>query len=148
MEKSEALTDLDGGGGRYALRKLPEVTLAFWIMKIAATTLGETAGDLFAQTLKLGYFLTTIALFLIFVVTLLVQLRSRRYNPFFYWTVILSTSMAGTTMSDFMNRDASTKYLSNGATSLGWGPRAWASATPPALRFSSRSSSPSSRSGS
>ncbi|TSB31470.1 hypothetical protein FNJ62_06065 [Streptomyces benahoarensis] len=92
-------------------------------MKIAATTLGETAGDLFAQTLKLGYFLTTVVLFLIFVVTLAVQLRSRRYNPFFYWTVILSTSTAGTTMSDFMNRDASAKYLSGGATSLGWGPQ-------------------------
>jgi uncharacterized membrane-anchored protein len=109
--------------GASVMKKLPEVTLAFWIMKIAATTLGETAGDLFAQTLKLGYFLTTILLFLVFVVTLVVQLRSRRYNPFFYWTVILSTSMAGTTMSDFMNRDASARYLSDGATSLGWGPQ-------------------------
>jgi uncharacterized membrane-anchored protein len=105
------------------MKKLPEVTLVFWVMKIAATTLGETAGDLFAQTLRIGYFLTTIILFLMFVVTLVVQLRSRRYNPFFYWTVILSTSMAGTTMSDFMNRDASAKFLSNGATSLGWGPQ-------------------------
>jgi uncharacterized membrane-anchored protein len=52
-----------------------------------------------------------------------VQLRSRRYKPFFYWTVILSTSTAGTTMSDFVKRDASTKYLANGATSLGWGPQ-------------------------
>ncbi|MDQ0933286.1 COG4705 family protein [Streptomyces turgidiscabies] len=124
MEKSEILTDLDvAGTTKSVMKKLPEVTLAFWIMKIAATTLGETAGDLFSQTLKLGYFLTTIALFLIFVVTLVVQLRSRRYNPFFYWTVILSTSMAGTTMSDFMNRDASATFLSNGATSLGWGPQ-------------------------
>ncbi|MFI2202417.1 hypothetical protein ACH47Z_16880 [Streptomyces sp. NPDC020192] len=105
------------------MKKLPEVTLAFWIMKIAATTLGETAGDLFSQTLGLGYFLTTIALFLVFVVTLVIQLSSKHYNPFFYWTVILSTSMAGTTMSDFMNRDASAKYLSGGATSLGWGPQ-------------------------
>ncbi|MEU6505438.1 hypothetical protein [Streptomyces sp. NPDC046942] len=105
------------------MKKLPEVTLAFWIMKIAATTLGETAGDLFSQTLKLGYFLTTIALFLVFVVTLVIQLRAKRYNPFFYWTVILSTSMAGTTMSDFMNRDASAQYLAPGATSLGWGPQ-------------------------
>ncbi|MGW2718448.1 COG4705 family protein [Streptomyces sp. NPDC001492] len=122
--ESTVLTDLDAAAGRRdVLKKLPEVTLAFWIMKIAATTLGETAGDLFSQTLKLGYFLTTIALFLVFVVTLVVQLRSRRYNPFFYWTVILSTSMAGTTMSDFMNRDASAKYLSGGATSLGWGPQ-------------------------
>ncbi|MFJ3337479.1 hypothetical protein [Streptomyces sp. NPDC086766] len=127
MEKSEVLTDLDvAGTSRTAgsvMKKLPEVTLAFWIMKIAATTLGETAGDLFAQTLRLGYFLTTVALFLIFVVTLVVQLRSSRYNPFCYWTVILSTSMAGTTMSDFMNRDASARYLSDGATRLGWGPQ-------------------------
>ena len=57
------------------------------------------------------------------MVTLVVQLRSKRYNPFFYWAVILSTSMAGTTMSDFMNRDASGTYLSNGAASLGWGPQ-------------------------
>ncbi len=127
MEKPEVVTDLDVAGTSSTTtsvrKKLPEVTLAFWIMKIAATTLGETAGDLFAQTLKLGYFLTTVALFLVFVVTLVVQLRSSHYNPFFYWTVILSTSMAGTTMSDFMNRDASARYLSNGATKLGWGPQ-------------------------
>ncbi|MET7703290.1 hypothetical protein [Streptomyces sp. NPDC005485] len=124
MEKPDILTDLDvASTTRSVMKKLPEVTLAFWIMKIAATTLGETAGDLFAQTLKLGYFLTTIALFVLFVVTLVVQLRSRRYNPCLYWTVILSTSMAGTTMSDFMNRSADAKYLSGGATSLGWGPQ-------------------------
>ncbi|MEU1199776.1 hypothetical protein ABZ446_26610 [Streptomyces sp. NPDC005813] len=125
MEKPEVLNGADAASmsTTAVMKKLPEVTLAFWIMKIAATTLGETAGDLFAQTLRLGYFLTTIALFAIFVVTLVVQLRSRRYNPFFYWTVILSTSMAGTTMSDFMNRDASARYLSGGATSLGWGPQ-------------------------
>ncbi|MGX4692240.1 COG4705 family protein [Streptomyces sp. JNUCC 63] len=124
MDKSEVLIDPDiARTAKSVMKKLPEVTLAFWIMKIAATTLGETAGDLFAQTLELGYFLTTIALFLIFVVTLVIQLGSRRYNPFFYWTVILSTSMAGTTTSDFMNRDASAKYLSDGATSLGWGPQ-------------------------
>ncbi|MDX3077022.1 hypothetical protein ACIP98_38150 [Streptomyces sp. NPDC088354] len=109
--------------GASAVKKLPEVALAFWIMKIAATTLGETAGDLFAQTLEIGYFLTTVALFSIFLVTLAVQLRSWRYNPFVYWTVILSTSMAGTTMSDFMNRDAGAEYLSHGSTSLGWGPQ-------------------------
>ncbi|MET8137225.1 hypothetical protein [Streptomyces sp. NPDC005251] len=124
MEQPDLLTELDvASQTKSVMKKLPEVTLAFWIMKIAATTLGETAGDLFAQTLKLGYFLTTIALLMLFVVTLVVQLMSSRYNPFFYWTVILSTSMAGTTMSDFMNRDASAKFLSGGATSLGWGPQ-------------------------
>ena len=116
------LTDTGmAAAGRRVVKKLPEITLAFWVMKIAATTLGETAGDLFAQTLRLGYFLTTVALFVLFVVTLVLQLRSRRYHPFFYWTVILSTSMAGTTMSDFMNRDAS--YLPAGSASLGWGPQ-------------------------
>ncbi|MER5852393.1 hypothetical protein ABT126_36720 [Streptomyces sp. NPDC002012] len=124
MGQSEFLTAVDvASERRYVMKKLPEVTLAFWIMKIAATTLGETAGDLFSQTLQLGYFLTTIALFLVFAVTLVVQLRSKRYNPFFYWTVILSTSMAGTTMSDFMNRDAGAEYLTAGTTSLGWGPQ-------------------------
>ncbi|MEU6017169.1 hypothetical protein ABZ826_24885 [Streptomyces sp. NPDC047515] len=124
MGQPEFLTAVDAARERpYVMKKLPEVTLAFWIMKIAATTLGETAGDLFSQTLRLGYFLTTIALFLVFVVTLVVQLRSKRYNPFFYWTVILSTSMAGTTMSDFMNRDAGAEYLTPGTTSLGRGPQ-------------------------
>lgn len=109
--------------GQSGFRKLPEVTLAFWIMKIAATTLGETAGDLFSQTLRLGYFLTTIVLFLVFVASLVAQLRSRSYQPFFYWSVILTTSMAGTTMSDFMNREADARYLPPGASSLGWGPQ-------------------------
>ncbi|MER5810920.1 ATP-binding cassette domain-containing protein [Streptomyces sp. NPDC002033] len=119
-----SLPEADGESkAQYIVRKLPEVTLAFWIMKIAATTLGETAGDLFAQTLRLGYFLTTIVLFLMFVVTLVVQLRAKRYNPFFYWPVIVSTSMVGTTVSDFMNRDASSKYLAKGMTTLGWGPQ-------------------------
>lgn len=124
MARPEVLTEADiAGAGRYVMKKLPEVTLAFWVMKIAATTLGETAGDLFSQTLQLGYFLTTIALFLIFIATLVIQLASKRYNPFFYWAVILSTSMAGTTMSDFMNREASAEYLPKGEKSLGWGPQ-------------------------
>ena len=109
------------GGTTTVIKKLPEITLIFWIMKIAATTLGETAGDMIAQTLRLGYFLSTVVLFAIFVATLIVQLRSRRYHPIAYWTVILSTSMAGTTLSDFMNRD--THNLSDGSTSLGWGPQ-------------------------
>src|SRR4051812_3753505 len=124
MKHPGVVTDPDTtNGSRYVLKKLPEVALAFWIMKIAATTLGETAGDLFAQTLKLGYFLTTEALFLILVGTLVVQLRSQHSSPFFFSTGNLPPSMAGTTMSDFMNRDASAKFLPDGATSLGWGPQ-------------------------
>ncbi|GAA4107797.1 membrane protein [Nocardioides fonticola] len=109
--------------GYAATHKLPQVTLLYWVIKIAATTLGETGGDMFSQTLKFGYFLSTVALFAIFLVSLVAQLRAKSYHPAFYWAVILTTSMAGTTISDFMNRDASAKYLSNGATSLGWGPQ-------------------------
>ncbi len=84
--------------------KLPEITLLFWIMKICATTLGETAGDLFSMTLNIGYALSSIVLVGIFLVTLITQLKARKFHPLLYWTVILSTSTAGTTMSDFMDR--------------------------------------------
>jgi uncharacterized membrane-anchored protein len=109
--------------GHAATHKLPQVTLLYWVIKIAATTLGETGGDMFSQTLKLGYFLSTVALVGVFLVSLVAQLRARQYHPAFYWAVILTTSMAGTTISDFMNRDASTQYLAAGTSSLGWGPQ-------------------------
>ncbi len=83
-----------------ARSKLPEITLAFWIMKICATTLGETAGDLLSMTLKIGYAASSVLLVGIFLVTLGAQLRSRAYHPLLYWTVILSTSTAATTLSD------------------------------------------------
>jgi len=93
-----------------AKSKLPEVTLVFWIMKISATTLGETGGDLLAQTLKVGYALSTVILLSIFLVSLVVQLRARRFSPAFYWTVIVSTSTAGTTISDYMDRTLELGY--------------------------------------
>jgi uncharacterized membrane-anchored protein len=99
------------------VRKLPQITLAFWIMKICATTLGETAGDLIAQTLQVGYLLSSAVLVGIFLVTVVTQLWTKRFHPALYWTVILSTSMAGTTMSDFMNRTAGLGYA-NGAAVL------------------------------
>ena len=92
------------------MNKLPQITLLFWIMKIAATTLGETAGDLLSMTLNIGYEVSSIILIGIFLVTLVIQLRSRKYHPFLYWTVILSTSTAGTTMSDFMDRTLGLGY--------------------------------------
>jgi len=79
-------------------------------MKIAATTLGETAGDLLSMTLNIGYEVSSIILIAIFLVTLVTQLRSKKYHPLLYWTVILSTSTAGTTMSDFMDRTLGLGY--------------------------------------
>lgn len=77
-----------------ALNKLPHITLVFWIMKIAATTLGETAGDLLAQTLNVGYATSTIILMSVFLIVLIAQLMAKRHHPFLYWSVILATSTA------------------------------------------------------
>ena len=93
------------------LNKVPQVTLAFWIIKIIATTLGETGGDELSMTLNVGYALSTVILFGIFLVTLVAQISARRYNPILYWLVILSTTTAGTTMSDFLDRTAHLGYI-------------------------------------
>ena len=90
--------------------KVAKVTALFWVMKIAATTLGETAGDLFSMTLNVGYAISSLVLLGIFAVTLVAQLKSRQFHPALYWTVILATSTAGTTMSDFMDRTLGLGY--------------------------------------
>lgn len=92
------------------MNKLPQITLAFWVMKICATTLGETAGDLLSMTLNVGYAISSMILLSVFLITLLTQLWSKTYNPVLYWIVILSTSTAGTTMSDFMDRTLGLGY--------------------------------------
>jgi uncharacterized membrane-anchored protein len=92
------------------LRKLPHVTVLFWVLKIVATTLGETGGDLLAQTLGVGYLVSTLIFFGLLVVALIVQLRADRFHPAVYWTVIALTSTAGTTLSDFMNRTGRIGY--------------------------------------
>src|ERR1035437_7425870 len=92
------------------MNKLPQITLLFWIMKISATTLGETAGDLLSMTLDVGYAGSSLILFGIFLTTLVGQLLSKKYHPWLYWTVILSTSTAGTTMSDYMDRTLGLGY--------------------------------------
>ncbi len=91
-------------------RKVAAVTLVFWIMKICATTLGETAGDLLSMTLGVGYGLSSLILIGAFVVTLVAQLRARAYHPVLYWSVILTTSTAGTTISDYMDRTLGLGY--------------------------------------
>ncbi len=92
------------------MQKIAQVTAIFWIMKICATTLGETAGDLLSQTLNVGYAISSMILFSIFLISLMFQLFSKKYHPFLYWTVILTTSTAGTTMSDYMDRSLGLGY--------------------------------------
>lgn len=92
------------------MNKVAAVTLAFWVMKICATTLGETAGDLLSMTLHVGYGVSSLILLSLFVVSLAAQLRARAFHPALYWLVILTTSTAGTTMSDYMDRTLGLGY--------------------------------------
>ncbi len=92
------------------MNKVAQVTLAFWLMKICATTLGETAGDLFSMTLGAGYAVSSIVLLGLFAVALAVQMRARTFHPALYWTVVLLTSTAGTTSCDFMDRSLGLGY--------------------------------------
>ncbi|MFC5475337.1 hypothetical protein [Paraherbaspirillum soli] len=92
------------------MNKLPQITLIFWIMKICATTLGETAGDLLAQTMNVGYAVSSLILIGVFFTALASQLASKKFHPLLYWTVILATSTAGTTMSDYMDRTLGLGY--------------------------------------
>jgi len=94
-----------------SINKVAQITLAFWIMKICATTLGETGGDLLSMTLNLGYAISTAVFFGIFLVTLIAQVTSRSYHPLMYWAVIISTTTAGTTMSDYLDRTAGLGYI-------------------------------------
>lgn len=95
--------------------KLPQITAAFWLMKITATTLGETGGDWLSMTMDLGYLKSTLVFFALFVVALGLQLAAKRHRPFLYWTVIIATSTAGTTMSDYMDRTLELGYTKGAA---------------------------------
>ncbi|MEI7529286.1 MAG: hypothetical protein WCK76_10115, partial [Elusimicrobiota bacterium] len=92
------------------MNKIAKVTAFFWIMKICATTLGETAGDLLSMTLNVGYAVSTVILLSLFLVSVIAQLKAARFHPVLYWTVILTTSTAGTTMSDYMDRTLGLGY--------------------------------------
>jgi len=91
--------------------KLPPLTALYWILKITATTLGESGGDLLSMTMEVGYGLSTAILMSVFLVSAIAQLKSKKHVPWLYWTVILTTSTAGTTMSDWMDRTLGLGYL-------------------------------------
>jgi uncharacterized membrane-anchored protein len=92
------------------LSKVPEVTLGFWLIKILATTLGETGGDAVSMSMNLGYAVSSIIFIGIFVVAVLAQVAAKAFHPFLYWTVIVATTTAGTTMADFADRSLGIGY--------------------------------------
>ena len=93
-----------------SLNKIAKITLLFWLMKIVATTLGETLGDFFAQTLNLGYLLGIGITLVFFLITLYFQLSTKRYIPVFFWLVIIGTTTLGTEISDFIDRSLHLGY--------------------------------------
>ncbi len=107
-------------GGRHVMRKLPQITVLFWLLKIVAVTLGETAGDLFGITLAIGYVATELIFVGYFLVVLTLQLKAPRFRPAVYWAVVLGTSMVGTEMSDFLDRGPGHGSAADGV-GYGWG---------------------------
>jgi uncharacterized membrane-anchored protein len=97
--------------------KVPQVTLAFWIIKIAATTLGETGGDAVTMSMGLGYLVGTGIFAAIFAVAVIAQIRARRFHPFLYWATIIATTTVGTTLADFADRSLGIGYT-GGSTIL------------------------------
>ncbi|HVO47040.1 MAG TPA: hypothetical protein VMT29_11955 [Steroidobacteraceae bacterium] len=91
--------------------KVPAVTLAFWIVKVAATTLGETAGDTVSMTLDMGYLLGTLIFIVPLLVLVVVQIRAPRFHPFLYWATIIASTTAGTTLADFADRSLGIGYV-------------------------------------
>jgi uncharacterized membrane-anchored protein len=91
--------------------KVPAVTLLFWVIKILATTVGETGGDALSMTLQLGYAVSSLIFLAFFAVTLAAQVRSKRYHPFVYWAVVVATTTVGTTMSDYLDRTLGLGYV-------------------------------------
>ncbi|HEY2065134.1 MAG TPA: hypothetical protein VGG84_04190 [Gemmatimonadaceae bacterium] len=94
-----------------AWSKVPRVTLAFWIVKILATTLGETGGDALSMQLNLGYAVSSLIFLAFFAVTLFAQVQSKHYHPVFYWAVVVATTTVGTTTSDYFDRTLGLGYV-------------------------------------
>ena len=97
--------------------KVPEVTLLFWVLKIVATTLGETGGDAVSMTMDLGYALASVIFIGIFLIAVFAQIMAKKFHPILYWVVIVATTTAGTTMADFADRSLGIGYT-GGSTIL------------------------------
>jgi uncharacterized membrane-anchored protein len=98
--------------------KVPELTLLFWLIKIAATTLGETGGDAVTMSMGLGYLVGTAIFAAVFIAAVLVQIKAPRFHPVIYWSTIIATTTVGTTMADFADRSLGIGYAGGSALLL------------------------------
>lgn len=92
------------------LSKVPEITLIFWIIKVLATTLGETGGDALSMSMHLGYLVSTGIFGVIFLIAVVIQVKAKAFHPLIYWTTIIATTTIGTTMADFADRSLHIGY--------------------------------------
>lgn len=102
---------------KQVLSKVPAVTLLFWIIKIIATTLGETGGDALSMSMNLGYLVSTAIFGVVFIVAVAAQIKARQFHPSLYWLTIIATTTVGTTLADFADRSLGIGYT-GGATLL------------------------------
>jgi len=96
---------------KIALSKVPQVTLGFWIIKILATTLGETGGDAVSMSMHLGYLVGTAIFMLLFIAAVVLQIVAKKFHPFLYWTTIIASTTVGTTLADFADRSLGIGYM-------------------------------------
>ena len=101
----------------HALSKVPALTLVFWLIKVLATTLGETAGDALSMSVNLGYLLSTFIFAGLFLAAVIAQIKASKFHPFLYWTTIIATTTVGTTLADFATRSLGIGYT-GGSTLL------------------------------
>ncbi|HAJ79889.1 MAG TPA: hypothetical protein DCO75_08960 [Fibrobacteres bacterium] len=109
------MTDFSEGNlsatkGEISLAKVPAVTFIFWLIKIAATTLGETGGDAVSMSMNLGYLVGTAIFAVIFITLVIAQIKANKFHPFLYWLTIIATTTVGTTMADFADRSVGIGY--------------------------------------
>jgi uncharacterized membrane-anchored protein len=120
LQPSNANTRSSGagiyGGADLVRSKVPEVTLTFWVIKILATTLGETGGDAVSMSMNLGYAVSSLIFIGIFLLAVAAQISAKAFHPLPYWFVILATTTAGTTMADFADRSLGVGYAGGALT--------------------------------
>ena len=116
MRRTDATTTGGAGSLDEAWAKVPQVTLGFWIIKILATTLGETGGDAVTMSMGLGYLAGTAIFAVVFVAAVLAQVRATRFQPWLYWATIVASTTVGTTLADFADRSLGIGYT--GGTTL------------------------------
>jgi len=103
----------------FTAAKVPEVTLFFWVIKIAATTLGETGGDTVSMSMNLGYLAATAIFAAVFLAAVFIQIKAKTFHPFIYWLTIIATTTVGTTLADFADRSLGIGYAGGSALLFG-----------------------------